>query len=142
LIGAGYYLGLDYGTHKIGIAVGQALTGGARGVATLSARGGETDWARLGRLVAEWQPEALVLGLPLDGAGRDTPMSRAVRRFGERLSRRYNLPVQYINERLTSSEARHRVRASGTRASKRRSAFDQAAACLILESFLAQRRQQ
>ncbi|HLD13321.1 MAG TPA: Holliday junction resolvase RuvX, partial [Burkholderiales bacterium] len=87
-------LGFDYGTKFIGIAVGSTLTRAAQPLATLAvARSGQPDWARLTRLIEEWRPHALVVGLPRNMDDTPNPRTAAAQKFGNRLKARYNLPV-------------------------------------------------
>ncbi|MFU8836720.1 MAG: Holliday junction resolvase RuvX [Thiohalomonadaceae bacterium] len=131
-------LGFDFGSKRIGVAVGQELTGTARELLTLNNRDGAPDWAAISRLLAEWQPDALVVGLPLNLDGSDHEVSRMARRFGNRLRGRYNLPVFHIDERLSSSEAEALLSGQG-RFDK--ADVDKLAARLILESWLNQTAQ-
>lgn len=128
------YLGFDYGTRKIGVAVGQTVTGTAQDLDTLRVRGSTPDWQRITEHVSAWRPAAFVVGLPLDSQGEETLMSRRARRFGHSLSDRYNLEVHWINEYLSSEAARHALSTRDTR--KPPAQRDQVAARLILETFL------
>lgn len=130
-----YCLGFDYGTKKIGVAVGQSLTGGARSLTTIAVRNGEPDWRRLSELIEAWQPAALVVGTPLTQDGRATAMSSASNRFGDQLARRYNLPVHYVDESLTSEGARAELAAAGSKAKQKLTQRDQTAARLILQTY-------
>lgn len=135
-------LGFDYGTRMIGVAVGNRLTGGARELEALAAQGGDPDWARLDALLAEWKPEALVVGLPLTLDGGEQPASRGARAFARRLEKRYRLPVHLADERHTSQEAAQRFatqRAAGLKRRRDAQAIDALAAAVILESWLASR---
>jgi putative Holliday junction resolvase len=131
-------LGFDFGSKRIGVAVGQELTGTARELLTLNNRDGAPDWEAITRLLAEWQPDALVVGLPLNLDGSEHEVSRMARRFGNRLRGRYNLPVFHIDERLSSSEAEALLSGQG-RFDK--ADVDKMAARLILESWLNQTAQ-
>ncbi|MDJ0955254.1 MAG: Holliday junction resolvase RuvX [Arenicellales bacterium] len=131
------YLGFDYGNRKIGIAVGQNLTQTARDLDTVSVKGSSPDWERITRHVNTWQPVALVVGVPLDSDGRETAMTKRAKKFGQTLSDRYNLPVHWVNEYLTSEAARLAI-AQGTRSGKTSRKRDQVAARLILETFLGE----
>ena len=130
------YLAFDYGTRKIGVAVGQDLTRSARPLATITAVAGSPDWERLSQLLEQWSPAALVVGLPLAG-GEETEASRGARRFGRTLASRYNLPVHWIDETLTSESAQQAL--AGQSAKTRRQHRDQVAACLIMETFFNHR---
>jgi len=131
-------LGFDFGTRRIGIAVGQELTGTARPLATLTSRDGGPDWAAIGRLIEEWQPAALVVGIPCHMDGSEMELTRLAARFGNRLRGRYNLPVFTVDERLTSAEAEALLREEGSRFGKE--AVDQVAAQLILQSWLDEQK--
>lgn len=131
-------LGFDFGSKRIGVAVGQEITGTARELVTLNNRNGAPDWEAISRLLEQWQPDALVVGLPLNLDGTEHEVSRMAKRFGNRLRGRYNLPVFTIDERLSSSEAEALLTEQG-RFDK--ADVDKMAARLILESWLADNRQ-
>jgi putative Holliday junction resolvase len=126
-------LGFDFGTRRIGVAVGQELTRTATALTTLNSRDGGPDWAAITRLIEEWQPDALVVGLPLNLDGSESESSRLARRFGNRLAGRYNLPVFTADERLSSSEAETLLAEQG-RFDK--ADIDRLAAQLILQGWL------
>ncbi|HWP95115.1 MAG TPA: Holliday junction resolvase RuvX [Gammaproteobacteria bacterium] len=132
------YLAFDFGLKRIGVAVGQRLTGTASPLTTLSAQGGEPDWKAVARLVAEWRPAALVVGLPYNVDGSPQPFTGEARRFAERLAAHCALPVHLVDETLSSHAAaeglRERRQAGGRRIRKHE--IDQAAACVILETWL------
>lgn len=133
-------LGFDYGTRRIGVAVGQELTRTAEPLTTLHTALGRPDWQAIDRLMAEWRPDAVVVGLPLNMDGTEQEMTEAARRFGNQLRERYNLPVHLIDERLSSIEAERHLHESDLPKRKRQTkeTIDQVAAQLILESWLAQ----
>ena len=131
-------LGFDFGSKRIGVAVGQEITGTARELVTLNNRNGAPDWEAISRLLEQWRPDALVVGLPLNLDGTEHEVSRMAKRFGNRLRGRYNLPVFTIDERLSSSEAEALLTEQG-RFDK--ADVDKMAARLILESWLADNRQ-
>ena len=132
----GAVLGFDYGTRKIGVAVGQTVTGTATPLATLPTRDELPDWTAIGRLVADWQPEALVVGLPLEMDDAEAPVAARARRFARQLAGRYRLPVHLADERLTTREARRQLGRDGVRDA---AAVDAVAARLILETWLNDR---
>lgn len=132
------FLGFDFGTQNIGVAVGQSVTHTAQALDTVGARLGIPDWYAIDRLIEQWQPQALVVGLPLAGEGDETPMSEQARRFGQLLAKRYGLTVHWIDETLTTDAAREMLRSSGVSREKRERYRDQVAAQLILETFLNQ----
>lgn len=134
----GYILAFDYGLRRIGVAVGQATTRTASSVKTVG-NGAEPDWGALDRLVREWQPALLLVGLPLGPEGDETDMSRAARRFGAALGVRYDLEVEYADERLTSRAAESRfaeLRATGGLRRKDADQVDAISAQIILENWL------
>ncbi len=122
-------LGFDFGTRRIGVAVGQAVTGTARPLVTLDCRDGTPDWTAIGALLDQWQPDALVVGLPLLADGSEGETCEAARRFARRLAGRYHLPVHLQDERLSSAAAE----AGGARGHD----IDAEAAALILGDWLA-----
>ncbi len=128
-------LGFDYGTRKIGIAVGQRVTGTATPLTTLRQVKGKPDWAAIGRLVDEWQPDALVVGLPFEMDDSPAEVHDLALRFARQLEGRFHLPVHLADERLTSREAWSRL---GGRAMDDLGSVDAMAAKLILETWLTQ----
>lgn len=130
-------LGFDYGTRKIGVAVGQTLTGTATPLETLTLVKDKPDWARIAKLIDEWRPEALVVGLPLDVDDSKTDATAPALRFSRQLEGRFRLKVHLADERFTSFEARDRL---GHKA-KRIEDYDAVAAKLILETWLNEHHQ-
>lgn len=129
------FLGFDFGSKRIGVAVGQELTRSARALVTLNNRNGAPDWEAITRLITEWQPAAMVVGLPLNLDGSDHEITRLARRFGNRLSGRYNLPVYTMDERLSSAEAEAQLAEQGR---YEKADVDKLAAQLILQGWLEQ----
>lgn len=132
--------GFDYGSRLIGVAIGNRFTGSARGLAAIPMRDGEPEWSRLDGLRLEWQPEALVVGLPLTLEGEEQAASRGARRFAEKLRQRYGLPVELTDERHSSREAAERfahARAAGLKKRSAAATIDAEAAAVILERWLA-----
>ena len=127
------FLGFDYGLKRIGVAVGQELTGTASALTTIAARDGKPDWDAITRLIQDWQPDAVVVGLPLNMDGTDHELSRRARRFGNQLHGRYNLPAHFIDERLSSLQAEALLKGR----SHRREDIDKLAAQVILETWLS-----
>ena len=138
-------MGFDFGTKRIGIATGQDLTGTAQGVATVGTSGKNGPWNEIEELIHQWQPDMLVVGLPLDKEGAETNLSTAARQFGTELASRFVRPVYYIDETLTSRVA-ERLVAETTPAGKRmigrqQGLRDQIAAELILNTFFNEQSQ-
>ena len=132
-------LGFDYGARRIGVASGNRISQSARPLPVLLVNAGEPDWGRVDALLAEWRPDALVVGLPLALDGGEQAITRGARAFAEALRQRSGLSVHLVDERHTSQEAARRFatqRAAG--AARRRDAanLDSLAAAVILESWL------
>lgn len=136
------YLGFDYGWRRLGIAVGQSLTGDARPVATLRCRQGQPDWPALLQLIEAWQPTALVVGIPCHADGSASKTTQQAVAFVRRLEQRVGLPVHQVDERLSSHEARTRLQAAGRRlrGAAGKALVDQLAAQIILETWLNEQR--
>ena len=130
-------LGFDFGTRRIGMACGQRLTCGTRELKPVSARDGVPDWDQLGRIIAEWQPDAFVVGLPLNMDGSESEMSRRARKFAGRLEGRFHKPAYLQDERLSSFEAKGMVLEQQGHTDFGEHSVDGLAACLILESWMS-----
>ncbi|UQB41699.1 Holliday junction resolvase RuvX [Thiomicrospira microaerophila] len=104
----GLVLGFDFGLKRIGIASGQTLTGSSGPLTTLTSHQGKTDWDGITKLINEWQPKALIVGLPLRLDGTEQPFTQNARKFGQRLHGRYQKPVFFVEEQLSSFEAEQR----------------------------------
>jgi putative Holliday junction resolvase len=131
----GTWLGFDFGTRRIGVAVGQTVTGTATPVGTLTAVARRPDWERIGALIRDWRPEGLVVGLPFNMDDTEAEVAPRARRFARQLHGRFRLPVHLVDERLTSLEAERRLAAEGRHAGD----LDAEAAKLILETWLSER---
>lgn len=131
-------LGFDFGMKNIGIAVGQELTATANPLTAIKARDGIPDWSQIEKLLKEWQPDLLIVGLPLNMDGTEQEMTAAAKRFGNRLNGRFNIPVEWQDERLTTYEALDQMRIRSKMDSRQRSDVDQLSAQLILQSWLNQ----
>ncbi|MBY4678354.1 Holliday junction resolvase RuvX [Marinobacterium arenosum] len=129
-------LAFDFGTGRIGVASGQALTGSSTALPPLAARDGVPDWSRIDAMIAEWKPDALVVGVPLNMDGTISEMARRARKFANRLHERSKLPCFLVDERLTTAEAKEIHFARGGGSNFRKESVDGIAAQLILESWL------
>lgn len=132
-------LGFDYGARRIGVAVGNALTGSARALEVIANGTQGPDWTRVAGLVREWRPQMLLVGLPLTMNGEEQKNSAAARAFAAQLKERYNLPAAHVDERLSSVEAAQRFaqrRAGGSARRKHAQALDSIAAEVIVEQWL------
>lgn len=139
-MGTQTYLGFDYGTQHLGIAVGGSASGRAEALASASVHHGVPDWPLLDRLIAEWRPAGLIVGLPLNMDDSENAMTRAARKFGHRLHARYNLPVHLVDERLTSVDAKNTLVESRVPWKQRKAKVDKLAAQTILQAYLDEQR--
>ena len=131
-------LGFDFGTRRIGVAVGRALLGTASPLSPLVARDGIPDWVIIEKLVQEWKPDAFVVGLPLNMDGTASDMSIRATKFAKRLQGRFNKPYFMMDERLSSHEAKGFVIERGGNRDFGENSVDGIAASLILESWFSQ----
>jgi putative Holliday junction resolvase len=129
-------LGFDYGSKQIGVAVGQVITGQARELCILKAQNGVPDWQKVEALIKEWQPDAIVVGLPLNMDGSKSEMSERAEKFARRLNGRFNLPVHTHDERLTTYEAKGQRLQQGQNSGYRERPVDALAAALLLQGWL------
>ena len=133
------YLGFDFGNKKIGIAVGQSDTGIASPLNTLKSPNQVPDWNGISRLIAEWQPIGLVVGLSLQADGSDNIITPRMQKFCRQLNGRFNLPVHQIDETLSTFAAKQLLFDDlQVSAGKLWAVQDQLAAQLILQSWFNQ----
>lgn len=129
-------LAFDFGTRRIGVACGDTLTRTARSLTTLNVTGA-TPWNDIGRLIADYRPARLIVGLPYNMDGTPTALAESVRAFARELLGRYTLPVALVDERLSSREAEAQLRNARAQGLKRRrlthADVDMAAAKILLE---------
>ena len=131
----GTILAFDFGTRRIGVAVGEMMLRTARPLTTISGEANAARFEAIGRLIAEWQPARLVVGLPLALDGSEHEMTARCRRFANQLHGRFRLPVEFADERLSSVTAEERLRARGVSASRNKEAVDAEAAAVILQTY-------
>ncbi len=135
-LGCRTLLGFDFGTQKIGVAVGQELTGTARPLQVVRVVNLRPDWSMITEIFNTWKPDAAVVGIPLNMDGSEQPMTASAQRFQRQLEGRYQLPVYAADERLTSREAESILYADGKRGKVQAGELDPIAAQLILETWL------
>lgn len=121
-------LAFDFGLKRTGVAAGNSLTMGAQPLRTIAAEG-DARWAQIASLIQEWQPDALVVGVPFHPDGTAHEMTARCKKFARQLEGRYGVKVHEVDERYTSAEAQSNDPA-GARD------LDGAAAQLIAEQFL------
>lgn len=129
-------LAFDFGTRRIGVAVGDLATRLAHPLATIAAERDEQRFAAIAALVAEWTPARLVVGLPVHADGTPHETTARAQRFGRQLAGRTGLPVEYADERHTTLDAASSLAAAGRTGERARTVRDQVAAQLILQGWL------
>jgi putative holliday junction resolvase len=139
---SGRILAIDFGSRRMGLAVSDQLNITAQGLDTLERRNKRSDFARLERVLREYEIAEIVLGNPLRMSGEPGRQSEKVAEFAEELRRRFHLPVHLWDERLTSAEANRLLREMELSIERRAQAVDRMAATLILQSFLMARSAQ
>ncbi|MFA0810325.1 Holliday junction resolvase RuvX [Microbulbifer epialgicus] len=132
-------LAFDFGTRSIGLAFGQSLTASARELPPLAAKDGKPDWDKVQHLINEWQPHYLLVGLPLNMDGTESEFGARARKFGQRLHGRTGLPVEMVDERLSTRAAKEEAAERGHRGSYADNPVDSIAARIILEDWLRAR---
>lgn len=135
-------LALDFGDRRIGLAAASMSTRSSSAIGTIMARSGVPDWLELDKAVREWAPDLLVIGMPYNMDGTESAMTARVLHFVDVLIERYGLPVEPVDERLTSVEARDLLkeqRRQGIRPKKlKREEVDSLAAKIIAENWINQ----
>ena len=131
----GTTLAFDFGEARIGVAEGDAEVGTAHPLATVTGEGNEAKFAAIAKLVAEWKPRQLVVGLPAHTDGSEHELTRLCRKFGRRLHGRFGLPVYWVEERLSSLYAESLLAEAQVFGRKQKAVLDQVAAQAILQGF-------
>ncbi len=125
----------DFGTKRIGVAVGQSITKTASPLPALSAKDGIPNWQDIKNIINKWRPEALVVGIPVNQGYENRQLEYAAKKFARRLKHRFKLPVFGVDEHLTSFAAKQALYEYGGEASLRKNSIDSIAATLILENW-------
>jgi len=131
----GIVLAFDFGLKRIGVAIGEILLAQGRPLTTIAAAANDARFAAIGKLLAEWRPVRLVVGLPSSMDGGEHAMSARCRRFAHQLEGRFGLPVSLVDERLSSSEAERRLSDAGLDWQARKQQVDACAAQIILQDY-------
>jgi len=131
-------MGFDFGSKRIGVAMGQRITQTANGIGCIKADNGIPNWEQLDQLVEEWQPHAMVVGLPINMDGSPSEMSRRANKFSNRLNARYRIPSFTIDERLSTFAAKEEAKAQGHKGHYKSDPVDALAAQFILESWFSE----
>jgi len=132
---SGTLLAFDFGTKRIGIAVGNTISATAQPLTTLHGEQNDQRFAAIAALIKEWQPAALVVGLPCNDDGTPHEMTRLCQRFANRLKGRFDLPTILVDERYTSAAASSQLNEQGIRGIKQKPLLDQVAAQQILQAY-------
>ena len=135
LVAPGTLLAFDFGTKRIGIAIGNTVLRRANPLATIDEEKNEARFAAIAALMKEWQPVALVVGLPGNDDGTPHPLASLCRRFANRLKGRFNLPTILLDERYTSLAASAQLNEEGIYGMKQKNLIDQYAAQQILQAY-------
>jgi putative Holliday junction resolvase len=128
-------LAFDYGTRRVGVAVGNTLVRVAHELATIDGERSDARFHAIEALVSEWQPQRFVVGLPVHADGAEHEMTARARRFARRLEGRFGVPVSLVDERYTTDEAKARMAAAGRGSRRDRGARDAVAAQVILQAY-------
>ncbi len=131
----GAVLAFDFGEKRIGVAVGEIELAIPHALTVIAAEDNDHRFAAIAALVTEWRPVQLVVGVASHADGSEHETGRLARRFGQRLAGRFGLPVDWVDERLTSHAAETALRESGVRADRRAALLDAAAAAEILRTW-------
>lgn len=134
-VAQGTLLAFDFGTRRIGVAVGNTLLRSANPLTTIDEEKTDARFARIAALLSEWQPAALVVGLPGNDDGTPHELTALCRRFANRLKGRFNLPVILVDERYTSLSASAALNEQGVHGKKQKPLIDQYAAQQILQAY-------
>ena len=133
-------LAFDFGLKHIGVAIGQEITNTAQTFFSLDAKNGEPDWSQLDLLVKEWNPKLMVVGNPLNMDGSDSEIKKDSDKFSDLINKRYNIPVELMDERLTTREAKARLKSEEGSFISSGKDTHQIAAQIILENWFSENR--
>ncbi|WP_413737088.1 Holliday junction resolvase RuvX [Sodalis sp. RH21] len=131
-------MAFDFGTKSIGVAIGQEITCTARPLTAFKAQEGVPDWQQVEKLLQEWQPDVIVVGLPLNMDGTEQPLTLRARKFANRLHGRFGFEVVLHDERLSTVEARADLFERGGYRALNKGRIDAGSAVIILESWFEQ----
>jgi putative Holliday junction resolvase len=129
-------IGFDFGLQRIGLATGQTITGTASPLVTLQAVDHSPDWEGIAKQIRQWNPDALIVGIPYLLEGGDSDITRAALNFSKALERRFKLPVYTIDESLSSAAAAEQIKQSKKLAKHNKHEIDKMAAAIIVQSWL------
>ncbi len=133
-------LGFDFGLKHIGIAIGEIFTATVKPLSAITARHGVPKWEDIEHLVDRWQPNAFVVGVPINIDGTDGPITNLAKTFGHSLHAHFSLPVFEVDERLTTIEAKQQLFEKGGFDALDKSLVDSYSAKIIVESWIADKK--
>ncbi|NVK26181.1 MAG: Holliday junction resolvase RuvX [Gammaproteobacteria bacterium] len=128
-------VGVDFGTGSIGFAIGQTLTGTASPIGAVKAKDGTPDWQQVEKILKEWQPDLVVVGLPLNMDGTEQEMTKRAQKFANRLHGRFGVQVTTHDERLSTADAKAHLFQHGGYRNLKKGNVDAQSAVVILESW-------
>lgn len=131
-------MAFDFGLKRIGVAVGTRLTGTSQMLAPLNAKDGQPDWLIVEKLLKEWRPEKLLIGIPLAIDGSPLSVTPNAKKFMNRLHSRFGIPVLGIDERVTSKEARQQLFEYGGYKKLQQQSVDSLSAELMLQQYFSE----
>ena len=135
---AGTILAFDFGTRRIGVAVGESAIGLAHPLATIASEQNEHRFAAIESLIDEWHPALLIVGLPLHADGTEHALTARARRFANQLEGRFGLAAELVDERFTTHAATEALSDAGVKTRAHKDVRDQVAAQLILQAYFDQ----
>ena len=133
-------LAFDFGTRRIGLAVGNSITGQGEALAPICADQDDVRFTLIAAQIKEWAPDQLVVGLPCHPDGAEHAMTVKARRFGNQLQGRFGLPLAWVDERYTSAVLENDPKFQQKQASKQTFSLDSESARLILEQYFRERQ--
>ena len=132
---AGTVMAFDFGEKRIGVATGETVLKVAHPLTTINTEENEVKFSQIEKLIQEWRPALLVVGLPMHMNGESHLLTQLSKKFAQRLEGRFNLAVVMVDERLSSVEAAQNLSAAGVKATKQKAMLDAVAAQSILQSY-------
>ena len=134
----GYIVAIDFGLKYVGIAASSQLIPRPFGITTLIAQSGKLkDWSKLEEVLVEYKPHTILVGLPLNMDGSESEMSERAKEFGKSLSSRTSIPVEFVDERLSSWEVKKMDQANSNNKQKKTSKIHEESACLIAQTWVS-----
>ncbi|AKZ66016.1 Holliday junction resolvase RuvX [Candidatus Palibaumannia cicadellinicola] len=135
---SGSIIAFDFGTKSIGIAIGQRITCTAQPLTAFKANDGVPNWLQIKKIINNWQPDIIIVGLPLNMDNSEQPLTNKARKFANLLQDIFDIKVVLHDERLSTVEARYELFANGGYRALKKSKIDSKSAVIILESWLKQ----